>query len=54
VTMQDVFAFHHEGMHGDRVVGELRPTGIRPSFADRLTSRGLELPSTLFGYADTR
>jgi len=54
VTMQDVFAFHHEGMHGDRVVGELRPTGIRPSFADRLTSRGLELPSSLFGYADAR
>src|SRR5688572_27300662 len=54
VTMQDIFAFHHEGMQGDRVVGDLRPTGIRPSFADRLSSRGLDLPPSLFGYSDPK
>ena len=56
VTMQDIFAFHQEGMgmQGGRVIGELRPTGIRPSFAERLSSRGLELPPSLFGYTEAQ
>jgi pilus assembly protein CpaF len=50
VTMQDLFAFQREGFEGDHVIGGLRPTGIRPSFNDKLTSRGIELPAQWFGY----
>jgi pilus assembly protein CpaF len=50
ITMQDVFAFHREGFDGERVVGALRPTGIRPSFNDKLVARGIEMPSSWFGY----
>jgi pilus assembly protein CpaF len=50
VTMQDIFAFHRDGFDGERVVGALRPTGIRPSFNDKLAARGLELPAAWFGY----
>jgi pilus assembly protein CpaF len=50
VTMQDIFAFHRDGFDGERVVGTLRPTGIRPSFNDKLAARGLELPAAWFGY----
>jgi pilus assembly protein CpaF len=50
ITMQDVFAFQREGVEGERVVGNLRPTGIRPSFNDKLMARGIELPASWFGY----
>jgi pilus assembly protein CpaF len=50
VTMQDIFAFQREGFEGDHVIGGLRPTGIRPSFNDKLISRGIELPAQWFGY----
>jgi pilus assembly protein CpaF len=50
ITMQDVFAFHREGFEGERVVGALRPTGIRPSFNDKLVARGIDMPASWFGY----
>jgi pilus assembly protein CpaF len=50
VTMQDIFTFENNGLHDGKVTGELKPTGIRPSFADRLGARGLDLPSSWFGY----
>jgi len=50
ITMQDIFAFQREGFEGERVVGSLRPTGIRPSFNDKLIARGIELPANWFGY----
>jgi pilus assembly protein CpaF len=50
ITMQDIFAFQREGFDGERVVGSLRPTGIRPSFNDKLLARGIELPANWFGY----
>ncbi|MGH2500017.1 MAG: CpaF family protein [Candidatus Limnocylindria bacterium] len=50
ITMQDIFAFQREGFDGERVYGSLRPTGIRPSFNDKLLTRGLELPAQWFGY----
>jgi pilus assembly protein CpaF len=50
ITMQDVFAFQRDGFEGERVLGALRPTGIRPSFNDKLTARGIELPAAWFGY----
>jgi pilus assembly protein CpaF len=50
ITMQDIFAFQREGFDGERVVGSLRPTGIRPSFNDKLVARGIDLPASWFGY----
>jgi pilus assembly protein CpaF len=51
ITMQDIFALETRAA-GDRSDAQLRPTGIRPSFADRLEQRGIELPAELFGYDD--
>jgi pilus assembly protein CpaF len=49
VTMQDLFIFEREGMDdAGNVVGRFRPTGIRPSFADRLQAYGVRLEETLF------
>ena len=49
ITMQDVFRFEQEGVSesGD-VLGRLRPTGIRPKFADRLKANGVNLPASMF------
>ena len=51
ITMQDIFAIEARSA-GDRVSAELRPTGIRPSFTDRLAMRGVDLPGDLFGYGE--
>ncbi len=49
VTMQELFVFDRQGMDADgNVVGEFRPTGIRPRFSDRLRAYGIELPELMF------
>ncbi|MDE3077721.1 MAG: CpaF family protein, partial [Chloroflexota bacterium] len=49
VTMQDVFTFQTQGLdeHG-RVVGKVRPTGLRPKFAERFEQYGIRLPPQIF------
>jgi len=49
VMMQEIFAFKREGIdeHGV-VIGHFEASGVRPKFADRLRSFGVELPSDLF------
>jgi pilus assembly protein CpaF len=49
ITMQDIFVFRQTGIDADgRVLGEVRATGIRPSFADRLHAHGLAVGSDIF------
>jgi len=49
ITLQDIFRFKQESTdeHG-RIVGGLRPTGIRPSFVDGFAQAGIALPEGLF------
>ena len=49
VTMQEIFIFRRLGIdeNGD-VIGHFEASGVRPKFADRLRSFGIELPSGLF------
>jgi pilus assembly protein CpaF len=49
ITLQDVFKFEVETVRADRtVIGDLRPTGIHPSFVEKFRKRGVELPNSLF------
>jgi pilus assembly protein CpaF len=49
ITMQDVFRFEQQGVaENGQVLGRLRPTGIRPKFADRLRANGVNLPASMF------
>ena len=49
VLMQEIFKFTREGVdENGKVLGEMRPTGIRPKFMDLLAARGINLPSSLF------
>ena len=49
VSLQDIFVFRQTGIDPDgRVLGELKATGIRPKFADRLKAFGMDLPEDIF------
>jgi pilus assembly protein CpaF len=44
VTMQDLFRFEQIGLDGDgRLTGILQPTGIMPTFMDRMAKSGISL-----------
>jgi pilus assembly protein CpaF len=49
VTMSDIFIFEQTGMDGDRIVGRIRPTGLRPKNMDRILDAGIQLPPQVFG-----
>ena len=48
VILQPVFLFKEEGEEDGKVIGQLRPCGIRPSFVERLAMRGFDLPPAMF------
>jgi pilus assembly protein CpaF len=48
IVTQDLFLFDQQGIHNGRVVGSLKSTGLRPSFSDKFTIYGIELPTGLF------
>jgi pilus assembly protein CpaF len=49
ILTQDIFAFEQTGFVDGRVEGELRPTGIRPTFMSQFKSNGVDLPPDEFG-----
>jgi len=54
ITMTDVFAFEQSGYENGKVVGRLRPTGLRPKFIDKIEAAGIHLPASTFGIGDRR
>jgi pilus assembly protein CpaF len=55
VTLQDIFTFDYDAGVDEhaRHLGRLRPTGIRPVFAERLIHAGFELGGLMFGGVST-
>ncbi|HZU86323.1 MAG TPA: CpaF family protein [Anaerolineaceae bacterium] len=50
VVMTDIFKFEQTGVSPDgKVLGELKPTGIRPLFGQRLETFGFKLGPEVFG-----
>ena len=49
IVMQDVFVFEQTGVEDGKILGRLKPTGIRPHFAERFESAGIHLPPNIFG-----
>jgi pilus assembly protein CpaF len=49
ITMQEIFQFERKGIDKDgKVIGRFRPTGVRPRFAERLKTYGMQLPRIFF------
>jgi pilus assembly protein CpaF len=49
IVMSEIFKFELAGYEQDRVVGRIRPTGLRPKFTDKIEASGIHLPPTIFG-----
>jgi pilus assembly protein CpaF len=54
ITMMDLFVFEQTGIEDGRVIGRLRPTGLRPKFLDRIEASGIVLPATIFGVGERK
>ena len=49
ITMQEIFQYERTGVDAQgQVLGRFRATGIRPRFAERLKSCGLQIPRAFF------
>jgi pilus assembly protein CpaF len=49
ISAQEIFRFRRSGIDSSgTVIGRFEPTGVRPTFADRLQLYGVELPPSLF------
>jgi pilus assembly protein CpaF len=50
VTMSDIFKFNQTGVDGDgKILGTIKPTGLRPLFGPRLEAAGFKLGADIFG-----
>src|SRR5579859_6473562 len=49
ITMSDIFEFEQTGIEAGKVIGRLRPTGLRPKFIDQIEQAGIHLPPSVFG-----
>jgi enamine deaminase RidA (YjgF/YER057c/UK114 family) len=49
ILTQDIFAFVQTGFIDGKIEGELKPTGIRPTFMGQFRAGGVELPPGEYG-----
>jgi len=54
ITMTDIFTFEQTGVEAGKIVGRLRPTGLRPKFMDKIEAAGINLPPSIFGIGERR
>lgn len=49
ITLQDIFTYQEEGHDNmGRISGRMMPTGLKPTFMDKLVKTGVVLPSDIF------
>ncbi|HEX9924748.1 MAG TPA: CpaF family protein [Anaerolineae bacterium] len=49
IVMSDIFVFEQQGIENGKIIGRLKPTGIRPKFYERMEAAGATLPANIFG-----
>ncbi len=49
ITMTDIFTYEQTGYENGKVLGRLRPTGLRPKGMEKIEAAGLHLPPSIFG-----
>jgi pilus assembly protein CpaF len=54
ITLTDLFVYEQTGIEDSRIVGRLRPTGLRPKFMDKIEASGIHLPPAIFGIGERR
>ncbi|MGI9148903.1 MAG: CpaF family protein [Chloroflexota bacterium] len=51
VILQDVFLFEQASFENGSVIGNIKPTGVRPKFMHKIEDSGIQLPPSIFGSA---
>jgi pilus assembly protein CpaF len=54
ITMTDIYIFEQTGYDNGKVVGRLRPTGLRPRFYEKIETAGIHLPPSIWGMGERR
>jgi pilus assembly protein CpaF len=54
ITMTDIFSFEQTGVEAGKIIGKIRPTGLRPKFMDQIDAAGISLPPSIFGVGERR
>jgi pilus assembly protein CpaF len=49
ITASEIFRFEQTSIEDGKVIGRLRPTGLRPKFMWKLQEAGIMLPPSIFG-----
>jgi pilus assembly protein CpaF len=49
ITMSDLFEFEQTGIENQKIIGRIRPTGLRPRFIGQIEDAGIHLPPSTFG-----
>lgn len=50
IVLSDIFMFQQQSVDPDgKIIGDVKPTGIRPMFSQRLVDAGFKLPPEMFG-----
>lgn len=49
ITMSEIFRFEQTSIEDGKVIGRLRPTGLRPKFMYKIRDAGIALPPSIFG-----
>lgn len=51
VVLSDIFVFEQQGLdEKGKIIGQLKPTGLRPRFVDKFEENNIYLPPNIFGY----
>lgn len=54
ITTTDIFVFEQTGMDNGKIIGRVRPTGLRPKFMEKIEASNLHLPPSIFGVGERR
>ncbi|MEJ2747223.1 MAG: CpaF family protein [Anaerolineae bacterium] len=54
ITTSEIFRFEQTNIENGKVIGRLRPTGLRPKFMWKIQESGIMLPPSIFGSGTRR
>lgn len=54
IVLQDIFVFEQTGYENGKVIGRIKPTGVRPKFVEKFEVANIYLPPTIFGVSYPR
>jgi pilus assembly protein CpaF len=54
ITMADIFLYEQLGYENNKVIGRMRPSGLRPKFMEKIEASGIHLPPSVFGIGTKR